>query len=116
MTESIRPPGSSAAPASERRQRNHRRREAEAIKQCLIYLESEAVKLGLELTSHLIGVAAATVEGSISAEVPARSSRSADGRIAALRGKSGGRSNGVQSIGFGPKGTKTNGSGNGVDE
>ncbi len=116
MTESIRPPGSSAAPASERRQRNHRRREAEAIKQCLIYLESEATKLGLEMTSHLIGVAAATVEGSISAEVSARAARAADGRIVALRGTSGGRPNGIQSIGIGPKGTKSNGSGNGVDE
>ena len=54
-------------------------KEAEAILQCLTYLEAEAAKIGLRLTAHLIGVAAATVVDTIErtkAEAPANACNS----------------------------------------
>ena len=39
--------------------------EAEAIRQCLIYLEDEANKMGLSMTAHLIAVAAVSIRDQI---------------------------------------------------
>jgi hypothetical protein len=36
--------------------------EAKAIKQCLLYLSQEAMKLKLRFTAHLIGAAAASLD------------------------------------------------------
>lgn len=116
MTDARRPAGPDAPPVPARDRHGLRVQEAEAIIQCLTYLEIEASKLGLGMAAHLIGVAAATVEDSISTAVAARSARAGDGRLVAKRGKIGSHRNRVRSNGIGPNGTKSNGSGNGVDE
>lgn len=116
MTDARRPAGPATPPVPARGRNGLRVQEAEAIMQCLTYLEIEAAKLGLGMAAHLIGVAAATVEDSISTAVAAGSARAGDGRLVAQRGKSGSRPNRVRSNGIRPSGTKSNGSGNGVDE